>query len=95
MSSTPNAFEVQIDNFLGQFRRSTSKAMDTDWVTSQTATSTTGTRPIAGGGSMGNRKRNSCIDISELSLTGEHNIQFNMHINIELHEVQAHWGRNM
>lgn len=33
MAGTPNSFEVQIDNFLEQFKRSASKAMDCDWVT--------------------------------------------------------------
>lgn len=80
MSHTPNSIEVQIDNFLEQFKRSASKAMDGDWVTSQTSSSS---RPTSGSSAtilthgehlantfLGSKKRNSCMDISELSLSG-------------------------
>ncbi|XP_055603319.1 guanine nucleotide exchange factor DBS isoform X3 [Uranotaenia lowii] len=42
MASTPNSIEVQIDNFLEQFKRSASKAMEGDWSSSSsTPTNTT------------------------------------------------------
>lgn len=80
MNGTPNSIEVQIDNFLEQFKRSASKAMDSDWVTSQSSS-----RPTSGGSAasilshgehlassfLSSRKRNSCMDISQLSLAGE------------------------
>lgn len=83
-SGTPNSIEVQIDNFLEQFKRSASKAMDSDWVTSQTSSLARSHTSGGGGGSTSTgigghlantflgRKRNSCMDISELSLSGTH-----------------------
>ncbi|XP_035793105.1 guanine nucleotide exchange factor DBS-like isoform X3 [Anopheles albimanus] len=38
MANTPNSIEVQIDNFLEQFKRSASKAMDGDWSSSSSVT---------------------------------------------------------
>ncbi|KFB36584.1 AGAP007723-PA-like protein [Anopheles sinensis] len=37
-AGTPNSIEVQIDNFLEQFKRSASKAMEGDWSSSSTVT---------------------------------------------------------
>uniref|UniRef100_A0A182NHA5 CRAL-TRIO domain-containing protein n=1 Tax=Anopheles dirus TaxID=7168 RepID=A0A182NHA5_9DIPT len=37
-AGTPNSIEVQIDNFLEQFKRSASKAMDGDWSSSSAVT---------------------------------------------------------
>ncbi|XP_058836387.1 guanine nucleotide exchange factor DBS isoform X3 [Topomyia yanbarensis] len=41
MASTPNSIEVQIDNFLEQFKRSASKAMEGDWSSSSSTAVTT------------------------------------------------------
>lgn len=38
MANTPNSIEYQIDNFLEHIKRSTSKAMDADWITTETLT---------------------------------------------------------
>lgn len=45
MANSPNSIEMQIDNFLEQFKRSASKAMDGDWTNSL---STTPPTPTAG-----------------------------------------------
>lgn len=37
-AGTPSSIEVQIDNFLEQFKRSASKAMDGDWSSSSAVT---------------------------------------------------------
>ncbi|XP_062552792.1 guanine nucleotide exchange factor DBS isoform X3 [Armigeres subalbatus] len=50
MASTPNSIEVQIDNFLEQFKRSASKAMEGDWSSSSSTTAVT-TPQSAGSGS--------------------------------------------
>lgn len=39
MASTPNTIEMQIDNFLEQFKRSASKAMEGEWSTSASSSS--------------------------------------------------------
>lgn len=39
MANTPNSIEMQIDNFLEQFKRSASKAMEGDWSTSASSSS--------------------------------------------------------
>ncbi|XP_055535953.1 guanine nucleotide exchange factor DBS isoform X3 [Wyeomyia smithii] len=41
MANTPNSIEVQIDNFLEQFKRSASKAMEGDWSSSSSTAVTT------------------------------------------------------
>lgn len=50
MASTPNSIEVQIDNFLEQFKRSASKAMEGDWSSSSSATTAVTTPQSAGSG---------------------------------------------
>ncbi|XP_055702828.1 guanine nucleotide exchange factor DBS isoform X3 [Phlebotomus papatasi] len=59
MENPPNSIEMQIDNFLEQFKRSASKAMEGDWTT---------TTSFSGGPSMTrSRSRLSCFDMSEFS----------------------------
>ncbi|XP_058464831.1 guanine nucleotide exchange factor DBS isoform X3 [Malaya genurostris] len=62
MASTPNSIEVQIDNFLEQFKRSASKAMEGDWSSSS---STAVTTPQSAG--SGHKIRNIFSDQSEES----------------------------
>lgn len=64
MENSPNSIEMQIDNFLEQFKRSASKAMDGDWTT----TSTTSASNLISTTSLSRSKsRSSCLDIAELS----------------------------
>lgn len=74
-NTTPKSIEVQIDNFLEHFKRSASKAMDADWVTQATPSSS---RPPSvsspSNGEMHSnpliaalKNRSSCFDISQLS----------------------------
>lgn len=64
---------MQIDNFLEQFKRSASKAMEGDWTNSSTSasvptTSLNGTSANINAKSLTRSKsRASCLDISELS----------------------------
>jgi len=65
MSDTPTTIEMQIDNFLEQFKRSASKAMDGEWPVN-------GAGPATAAGSSQNgamirsKSRNS-MDITELA----------------------------
>ncbi|XP_053683186.1 guanine nucleotide exchange factor DBS isoform X2 [Sabethes cyaneus] len=63
MANTPNSIEVQIDNFLEQFKRSASKAMEGDWSSSS---STAVTTPQSAG--SGPKIRNIFSDQGEESL---------------------------
>ncbi|XP_031630381.1 guanine nucleotide exchange factor DBS isoform X3 [Contarinia nasturtii] len=86
MANTPRSIEVQIDNFLEHFKRSASKAMDTDWITTESspnyATTTTTTTPAMTAASFNHssplktaKTRSSCFDISQLgSITDENDI---------------------
>lgn len=80
MANTPKSIEVQIDNFLEHFKRSASKAMDGDWVTHATPSSSrppSVSSPSSGNGAAGEihsnpliaalKNRSSCFDISQLS----------------------------
>lgn len=75
MTNTPSSIEMQIDNFLEHFKRSASKAMDTEWVPTEssaiyantTAASFNHSSPL-----KTTRTRSSCFDISQLgSLSGK------------------------
>lgn len=50
MAGTPNSIEIQIDNFLEQFKRSASKAMEGDWSSSSSTAVTTPQSAGSGGG---------------------------------------------
>lgn len=88
MSNTASSIEMQIDNFLEHFKRSASKAMDTDWISTESTsnyghtTSTTATTAASFNHSSPlktTRTRSSCFDISQLgSISGitYHTIQF-------------------
>lgn len=74
MANTPSS----IDNFLEHIKRSASKAMDTDWITTetltnyQTSTSTTAASFNHLSPMKTTRTRSSCFDISQLgSSTGK------------------------
>lgn len=82
-NTTPKSIEVQIDNFLEHFKRSASKAMDGDWVTQATPSSSrppSVSSPSGGNGAAGEmhsnplivapKNRSSCFDISQLTSTG-------------------------
>lgn len=85
MANTSSSIEVQIDNFLEHFKRSASKAMDTDWITTtsssidQSPNNITTTMTAASFNHSSPLKttktRSSCFDISQLSgsITGTRN----------------------
>lgn len=82
MTNTPSSIEMQIDNFLEHFKRSASKAMDTDWVTTESSANYANTTTTATTAASFNhspplrttRTRSSCFDISQLgSLSGINN----------------------
>lgn len=81
MANTTNSIEVQIDNFLEHFKRSASKAIDTDWITTDQSqnyanTTTTMTAASLNHSSPLNvtKTRSSCFDISQLgSMSGTKN----------------------
>lgn len=76
MANTPSSLEVQIDNFLEHFKRSASKAMDTDWITTEQSpnyatTATTAASYFHSSPLKTAKARSSCFDISQLSsITG-------------------------
>lgn len=57
-NSSSNSIEMQIDNFLEQFKRSASKAMESDWSPTATQSNTNLIR---------SKSRASCLDIMELT----------------------------
>lgn len=61
MENSSNSIEMQIDNFLEQFKRSASKAMEGDWspTTNQQLQSSTNL--------IRSKSRASCLDIMELT----------------------------
>lgn len=73
MANTPSSLEVQIDNFLEHFKRSASKAMDSDWITTEhpsnyaTTTATTAASFYQSSALRTAKSRSSCFDISQLS----------------------------
>lgn len=78
MANTPSSLEMQIDNFLEHFKRSASKAMDTDWTTTESTinyghipTTTTAASFNHSSPLKTTRTRSSCFDMSELgSISG-------------------------
>lgn len=88
MSNTPNSI-LQIDNILEHIKRSASKAMDTDWITTESLTSncqTTSTSPPTAVASFNHyassatlnktRTRSSCFDISQLGSSTGNRVRF-------------------
>lgn len=70
MANTPSSIEVQIDNFLEHFKRSASKAMDTDWISSESQTNYSTTAAVSFNHSTSlktMKTRSSCFDITQLS----------------------------
>lgn len=62
MASSPHSIEMQIDNFLEQFKRSASKAMDGDWPTTSSGGINANLSMM-----IRSRSRISCFEASELS----------------------------
>lgn len=62
MENPSNSIEMQIDNFLEQFKRSASKAMESDW-------SPTASQQIQSSNTnlIRSKSRASCLDIMELT----------------------------
>lgn len=78
MANTSNSIEVQIDNFLEHFKRSASKAMDTDWISGEpspnytTKSATTAASFNYSSPLKTTKTRSSCFDISQLgSISGK------------------------
>jgi pleckstrin homology domain-containing family G member 4 len=68
MSDTPTTIEMQIDNFLEQFKRSASKAMDGEWTVNGTGpSSAAGSSQNGNGGAMIRSKSRNSMDITELA----------------------------
>jgi hypothetical protein len=63
MSNTPNSIEMQIDNFLEQFKRSASKAMDGEW----TVNGVNGAGGASSSGTMSRSRSRNSMDITELA----------------------------
>lgn len=76
MSNTTSSIEVQIDNFLEHFKRSASKAIDTDWITTDQSSNYANTTMTAASLNHSSplnvtKTRSSCFDISQLgSMSG-------------------------
>lgn len=62
MASSPHSIEMQIDNFLEQFKRSASKAMEGDWPTTSSGGINANLSMM-----IRSRSRISCFEASELS----------------------------
>lgn len=77
MANTPSSLEVQIDNFLEHFKRSASKAMDSDWISAEPSLNYATTATTAASFNHSSplktaKTRSSCFDISQLgSMTGK------------------------
>lgn len=78
MANTSSSLEMQIDNFLEHFKRSASKAMDTDWTTTNEFTSSGYANAMATSETAAavfnhssplktTKTRSSCFDISSMS----------------------------
>ncbi|XP_055311339.1 guanine nucleotide exchange factor DBS isoform X6 [Sitodiplosis mosellana] len=82
MANTSSSIEVQIDNFLEHFKRSASKAIDTDWITTDQSSNYANTTRAMTVASFNHssplktmKTRSSCFDISQLgSITDENDI---------------------
>lgn len=78
MANPSSSIEMQIDNFLEHFKRSASKAMDTDWTYNETTSSNYANTSAATAAAAFNhssplkttKTRSSCFDIS--SISGKH-----------------------